>query len=42
MVSETLGFYLQLIWLAVREDFIQFSRRESLESYAVEVLSLSF
>jgi hypothetical protein len=33
MVSETLGFYPQLAWLVAREDFIEFSRRESFKSY---------
>jgi hypothetical protein len=33
MVSETLGFYPQLTRLVAREDFIEFSRRESFKSY---------
>jgi hypothetical protein len=35
MVSETLGFYPQLTWLAAREDFIEFSCRESFKSYNI-------
>jgi hypothetical protein len=32
MVSETLGFYPQLTRLVAREDFIEFSRRESFKT----------
>jgi hypothetical protein len=32
MVSETLGFYPQLTRLVARENFIEFSRRESFKS----------
>jgi hypothetical protein len=35
MVSETLGFYPQLTRLVIREDFIEFSHRESFKSYLV-------
>jgi hypothetical protein len=33
MVPETLGFFRQLTQLVDREEFIEFSRRESLKSY---------
>jgi hypothetical protein len=33
MVSETLGFYPQLKRFVAREEFIDFSRRESFKSY---------
>jgi hypothetical protein len=33
MVSETLGVYPQLTRLVTRDDFIEFSRRESFKSY---------
>jgi hypothetical protein len=38
MVSETLGFYPQLTRLVAREDFIEFSRRESFKSYILKEL----
>jgi hypothetical protein len=33
MVSETLDFYPQLTQLVAQEDFMEFSRRESFNSY---------
>jgi hypothetical protein len=38
MVSETLGFYPQLTWLVTREEFIEFSRRESFKSCMIFTL----
>jgi hypothetical protein len=39
MVSETLGFFPQLTLLVAREDFIEFSRRESFKSFSVVFFS---
>jgi hypothetical protein len=34
-ISETVGFYPELTRLVAREDFIEFSRRESFKSYKI-------
>jgi hypothetical protein len=33
IASKILGFYPQLMWLTVQDDFIEFSQRESFKSY---------
>jgi hypothetical protein len=38
MVSETLGFCLQLTRLVAREDFIEFSHLESFKSYKKKIM----
>lgn len=40
MVSETLGFFLQLTLLVAGEEFIEYSRHERFKSYNIQVLSL--